>query len=64
MHAYVRIADQAVRDRARRHMVQLRSARSCFLGGEDREDCGDYLFSFASLDERAIREGIRRIARR
>ena len=64
MHAYVRIADKAVRDRARRNKVQLRGAGSCFLGGEDREDCDDYLFSFAALDERAIREGIRRIARR
>ncbi len=60
MHAFVRIDDKGLRERAKRNKVQLRSAQSCFLqgGGPDR-----YLFGFSSLTERAIRDGIRRIAR-
>lgn len=61
MHAFVRIEDQALCDRATRNKVQLRRAQSCFLAGGD--DC-DYLFGFSSLTERAIRDGIRRIALR
>lgn len=60
MHAYVRIKDQNLRERARRNKVQLRSAQACFLEGGG---CDEYLFDFATLTERAIREGIRRIAR-
>jgi len=61
MHAFVRIEDKALRERAERNKVQLRSAQPCFLEGSDVHH---YLFGFASLTERAIRNGIRRIAGR
>ena len=61
MHAFVRIEDKALRERAERNKVQLRSAQPCFLEGGDVHH---YLFGFASLTERAIRNGIRRIAGR
>jgi DNA-binding transcriptional MocR family regulator len=61
MHAFVRIEDKALRERAERNKVQLRSAQPCFLAGGDVHH---YLFGFASLTERAIRNGIRRIAGR
>jgi GntR family transcriptional regulator/MocR family aminotransferase len=59
MHAFVRIEDKALRERADRNKVQLRSAQPCFLEGGDAHH---YLFGFSSLTERAIRDGIRRIA--
>jgi GntR family transcriptional regulator/MocR family aminotransferase len=61
MHAFVRIEDKALRERADRNKVQLRSAQLCFLEGGDAHQ---YLFGFSSLTERSIREGIRRIAGR
>jgi GntR family transcriptional regulator/MocR family aminotransferase len=61
MHAFVRIEDKSLRERAERNKVQLRSAQPCFLEGGDVHH---YLFGFASLTERAIRDGIRRIAGR
>jgi GntR family transcriptional regulator / MocR family aminotransferase len=61
MHAFVRIEDKALRERAERNKVQLRSAQPCFLEGGDVHQ---YLFGFSSLTERAIRDGIRRIAGR
>jgi GntR family transcriptional regulator/MocR family aminotransferase len=59
MHAFVRIEDKALRERAERNKVQLRSAQACFMEGGDAHH---YLFGFSSLTERAIRDGIRRIA--
>ena len=61
MHAFVRMEDKSLRERAERNKVQLRSAQPCFLEGGDVHH---YLFGFASLTERAIRDGIRRIAGR
>ncbi len=61
MHAFVGIDDKALGERAERNKVQLRSAQPCFLEGGD--PC-QYLFGFSSLTERAIRDGIRRIAGR
>ncbi|MGB6307390.1 MAG: PLP-dependent aminotransferase family protein [Steroidobacteraceae bacterium] len=61
MHAFVRIEDKTLRERARRHKVQLRSAQPCFLEGGDPHQ---YLFGFSSLSERSIRDGIRRISGR
>ncbi len=58
MHAFVRIDDKAVGERAKRNKVQLQSAQNCFLGGTHSDH---YLFAFAALTERAIRGGIRRI---
>jgi GntR family transcriptional regulator/MocR family aminotransferase len=61
MHAFVRIEDKALRERADRNKVQLRSAQPCFLEGGDAHH---YLFGFSSLTERAITDGIRRIGGR
>lgn len=61
MHAFVRIEDKGLRERADRNKVQLRSAQPCFLEGGDAHH---YLFGFSSLTERAITDGIRRIAGR
>lgn len=61
MHAFVRIDDAAVVERATHNRVQLRSAQDCFLDGADGDH---YLFAFSSLTERAVRDGIRRIGRR
>jgi len=60
MHSFVQITDPALRERAHRNRVQLRSAQACFLDGNHPHQ---YLFGFASLSERAIRDGIRRLAR-
>ena len=58
MHAYVRIADPDVEERALRNRVQLRSARPCFV---DAPPADHFLFGFSSLSERTIRDGIRRL---
>jgi GntR family transcriptional regulator/MocR family aminotransferase len=58
MHAFVQINDPALRERAHRNKVQLRSAQTCFLEGLH---ASHYLFGFSSLSERAIRDGIRRL---
>jgi GntR family transcriptional regulator / MocR family aminotransferase len=60
MHSFVQITDPTLRERAHRNRVQLRSAQACFLDGNHPHQ---YLFGFASLSERAIRDGIRRLAR-
>jgi GntR family transcriptional regulator/MocR family aminotransferase len=60
MHAFIRLADKGLLDRAKRNKVQLRAAQPCYLEGDHRHR---YLFGFSSLTERAIREGVRRLAR-
>ena len=60
MHAFVRLADKGLLDRAKRNKVQLRAAQPCYLEGDHRHR---YLFGFSSLTEREIREGIHRLAR-
>ena len=61
MHAFVRIDDEALCDRAKRRKVQLRDAQACFLDGGG---ANYYLFGFSSLTEPEIREGVRRLGRR
>ena len=60
MHAFIRLADKGLLDRAKRNKVQLRAAQPCYLEGDYRHR---YLFGFSSLTEREIREGVRRLAR-
>jgi GntR family transcriptional regulator/MocR family aminotransferase len=60
MHALVQIRDPALRERAHRNKVQLRSAQTCYLEGNH---VNEYLFGYSSLSERAIRDGIRRLGR-
>jgi GntR family transcriptional regulator / MocR family aminotransferase len=59
MHALVRIADAGIVERAMRNKVQLRATADYYMGHAPRNE---YVFGFATLSERAIREGIRRIA--
>lgn len=59
MHALVRIDDSGLAARAERNKVQLRATADYYLGNAPRNE---YAFGFATLSERAIREGIRRIA--
>lgn len=59
MHAMVRIDDAGVVARAARNKVQLRGTADYYLGGAPHNE---YVFGFATLSERAIREGIKRIA--
>lgn len=59
MHVMVRFADPEVGERARRHKVQLIDAAAYHLEGAPR---GAYVLGYAALGERAIREGVRRLA--
>jgi GntR family transcriptional regulator/MocR family aminotransferase len=59
MHALVHIDDDSIAERAERHKVQLRSAEEYYLGGAPRNE---FVFGFATLSERSIREGIKRLA--
>jgi DNA-binding transcriptional MocR family regulator len=58
-HAYVCLNDPEVAARAERNKVQLRDAALYFIGPPPPDH---YLFEFSMLNERAIREGIRRLA--
>jgi GntR family transcriptional regulator/MocR family aminotransferase len=63
MHLIARLStglgdDEVVR-RAARVGVELASSRRCYFGPSR---AGEFMFGFAGLDERQIREGIRRIA--
>jgi GntR family transcriptional regulator / MocR family aminotransferase len=60
MHAFVRIADRGLLERAKRNKVQVRGAQPCYLEGDASQR---YLFGFSSMPPREIREGIRRLAR-
>ena len=59
MHALVRIDDAGLPQRAARNKVQLRAATDYYLGAAPG---GEYIFGFAGLNERAIREGVKRLA--
>lgn len=60
MHAMVRFDDSGVARRAIRNKVELVSADSYYL----RHGPGnEFIFGFSALPERAIQEGIRRLAR-
>jgi GntR family transcriptional regulator/MocR family aminotransferase len=59
MHACVHINDKAIVERALRRKVQLRSSKEYYIGGAP---ANEFVFGFATLSERAIREGIKRLA--
>ena len=59
MHAFVRIHDKSVVARAAQNKVQLRTTQDYYLGPAP---ANEFVFGFATLSERAIREGIKRIA--
>jgi GntR family transcriptional regulator/MocR family aminotransferase len=59
MHAFARIDDDSIAERALRNKVQLRSARDYYLGAAP---ANEFVFGFATLGERAIREGVKRLA--
>jgi GntR family transcriptional regulator / MocR family aminotransferase len=59
MHAFVRIDDKSIAARALQNKVQLRSAQDYYLGAAP---LNEFVFGFATLSERAIREGIKRLA--
>jgi GntR family transcriptional regulator/MocR family aminotransferase len=59
MHAYVRFDDPDIAKRAESHKVQLREAATYYLG---KAPANDYLLGFSMLNERSIREAIKRLA--
>jgi GntR family transcriptional regulator/MocR family aminotransferase len=59
MHAFVRIEDKDIAERALKNKVLLRSAQDYYLGAAPPNE---FLIGFATLSERAIREGIKRLA--
>jgi len=59
MHAYVRLEDPEVTARAERNKVQLREVGAYYLG---TAPANEYLIGFSMLNERSIREGIKRLA--
>jgi GntR family transcriptional regulator/MocR family aminotransferase len=59
LHAYVRFNDSGLVVRAERNAVQLRDASTYFLG---KAPANDFLLGFSMLNERSIREGIKRLA--
>lgn len=58
MHVTVRFCGVEIADRAVRNKVQLASSRPCYLG---EAPAGEWIFGFSALNERAIREGVRRL---
>ena len=60
MHAYVRFDDPDIAARAERNKIQLREAATYYLGG--KAPANDYLLGFSMLNERSIREAVRRLA--
>jgi GntR family transcriptional regulator / MocR family aminotransferase len=59
MHAMVRFEDPAISRRALRNRVDLISADSYYI---THPPGNEFIFGFSSLSERAIQEGIRRLA--
>jgi GntR family transcriptional regulator/MocR family aminotransferase len=64
MHLIARLEsgllDEELVGRARQSGVELSTSRRCYLGRAPR---GEFMFGFAALGERLIREGVRRIHR-
>jgi GntR family transcriptional regulator/MocR family aminotransferase len=58
MHVLVRFTDTPVAERALANKVALASANQYYLGTPPRNE---FVFGFSSLNERTIREGIRRL---
>jgi GntR family transcriptional regulator/MocR family aminotransferase len=59
MHVLVRFEDEAIARRALDNKVMLADSASYYLGAAPRNE---FVFGFSSVNERAIREGIRRLA--
>lgn len=59
MHLMVRFNDERIAERAHAAKVLLMSAGSYYLTKPSR---GEFIFGFSSIGERAIREGIKRLA--
>jgi GntR family transcriptional regulator/MocR family aminotransferase len=59
MHVMVRFADPEVASRAHRNKVQLLDASAYYL---DRAPANAFILGFSAVGERAIREGVRRLA--
>lgn len=59
MHAYVRFTDSDIAVRAERNKVQVREINSYFLG---KAPVQDFLLGFSTLNERSLREGVKRLA--
>jgi DNA-binding transcriptional MocR family regulator len=59
MHAMVRFEDKGVRQRAIQNKVDLVSADDYYLA---RPPGNEFIFGFSALPERAIQEGIERLA--
>jgi GntR family transcriptional regulator/MocR family aminotransferase len=61
MHVLARFQDDLIAERAVAARVQLASSAVCYL---TEPPSGEYILGFASIGERSIREGIRRLASR
>jgi GntR family transcriptional regulator/MocR family aminotransferase len=61
LHVVVRFRSGAIAARARRQGVQLASTAPYYMAGTPDHE---YILRFSSLGERAIREGVRRLAGR
>jgi GntR family transcriptional regulator / MocR family aminotransferase len=59
MHVLVRFEDETIAGRALANKVTLADSSLYYLGAAPRNE---FVFGFSSLNERAIREGIRRLA--
>jgi GntR family transcriptional regulator/MocR family aminotransferase len=59
MHLMVRFDDHRIGERAADAGVQLAGSSSHYLSGAPR---GEFIFGFSAIDERTIREGVRRLA--
>jgi GntR family transcriptional regulator/MocR family aminotransferase len=60
MHVVVRFDDEGIADRARTNRVQIESSTMYYTGEAPRNE---FVFGFSGLNERAIREGVRRLAK-
>lgn len=60
MHAMVRFEDKGIMQRAIRNKVELVSTDDYYLTGAPGDE---FIFGFSAIPERAIQEGIRRLAR-
>ncbi|HVF17688.1 MAG TPA: aminotransferase class I/II-fold pyridoxal phosphate-dependent enzyme, partial [Steroidobacteraceae bacterium] len=58
MHVAVRFADADIAERAIRNKVQMLSTREYYLGKARRDE---FILGFSALNERTIREGVRRL---
>jgi DNA-binding transcriptional MocR family regulator len=59
MHLVARLPGTPDPVRLAAHKVQVRTTEVCYL---QAPPCGELLFGFSSIGERAIKEGVRRLA--